>query len=439
MAINEHIEAWRQGKSVWQYRAERLGRDEPGEVTPAVTPAVAQVARHEPMEELRALQNNISYLPGIISASGYGQLAPRSGAMSAQVAVRDGYEAAGIVFVCIERIARACSSVPFQVQDRKRGDKWEPATSKEGRELAALIEKPNVSWPWNEYVWRLMQHLLLTGNALTRQTRYETRKGVAELWLLDPDGVTPKADKQNIIQHYRYAIVGQPTEVLSAEDVIHVQLPHPRNPHWGMSPLTAAARAVDLDVSAADWQTQTLKNQGRPSGMVTTSAKLGDDAYNQRREAIKTDIQGVDNAGKVLFMDGDSKFSSLSLTAEELAYLESRKFTREEICAIYAVPPPVAGYYDTATYNNVANARVIFWLQTVIPYLKIIAQNMNMALRPVYGNKVRVAPDLSGIEALAPMFKDRLILALHLKKLGYSLDIINERLDLGMPLIGEDP
>lgn len=442
MSYKDHIEALRTGQSVWQVRSDRLAASEPtqepSQASAAAPAPGVEHPRHDPLEQ-RGLSDEIGFDAGISFAPSPGGLLSRGRTLSANAAVRDGFEAAGIVFICVERIARAVSSVPFRVEQQKRGGTWEPTTSKEGKELGKFLKNPNVSFPWSILTWRLMQHLLLTGNAVSRHTEYLTQKGIAEILVLNPDGVTPKPDEYDIVRHYKYSVAGKGSEKIPAESITHIQLPHPTNPHWGMSPLTAAAQAVDLDVSAAKWQTHTLKNQGMPSGIVSLQEALEEQAFNARREAIRDDIQGHENAGKVLLMDNGAKYSPLSLTAEELAYLGSRKFTREEVCAIYAVPPPVAGFYESSTYNNVHNARLIFWIQTVIPYLGMIAKHYNQTFQRYYGDKVRIAPNLEGIEALAPLFRERLKVALILQKLGYTPDQINERLDLGMPMLGDAP
>jgi hypothetical protein len=57
--------------------------------------------------------------------------------------------------------------------------------------------------------------------------------------------------------------------------ILHVRLFHPANDHYGMSPIEAAASAIDLHNTAARWNKALLDNSARPSGALVYAAAEG--------------------------------------------------------------------------------------------------------------------------------------------------------------------
>jgi phage portal protein BeeE len=62
---------------------------------------------------------------------------------------------------------------------------------------------------------------------------------------------------------------------LPARPILHVRLFHPVNDHYGMSPIEAAAYAIDLHNAASAWNKVLLDNAARPSGALVYAAQNG--------------------------------------------------------------------------------------------------------------------------------------------------------------------
>ncbi len=50
--------------------------------------------------------------------------------------------------------------------------------------------------------------------------------------------------------------------------ILHLRLFHPANDHYGMSPIEAAAQAIDIHNTAGRWNKALLDNSARPSGAL---------------------------------------------------------------------------------------------------------------------------------------------------------------------------
>jgi SPP1 gp7 family putative phage head morphogenesis protein len=81
-----------------------------------------------------------------------------------------------------------------------------------------------------------------------------------------------------------------------------------------------------------------------------------------------------------------------------------RKITETRLCAVFKVPPIVAGTYaglEQATYANYTEARKAFMQTTIIPMYRDFDTVLNRTLAPEFGPGVRVRSDISALAALA--------------------------------------
>ena len=86
--------------------------------------------------------------------------------------------------------------------------------------------------------------------------------------------------------------------------------------------------------------------------------------------------QGVGNANKVAVLQEGMKWHQLGLSAEDSQFLESRKYQRTEIAAMYGVPLHMIGDLDKATFSNIEHQSIMLVVYTLLPWLKRIEQSI---------------------------------------------------------------
>lgn len=117
----------------------------------------------------------------------------------------------------------------------------------------------------------------------------------------------------------------------------------------GASTLSVCAGAF----SAAS-STDTLAREFFTNGVFTSGFLSTDTAFDGEQRAtveklLQEKFAGAINAGRPMVLDNGLKWSSLSINPEDAQLLESRKFSGEEICRIFGVPPGMVGYGDKAS------------------------------------------------------------------------------------------
>jgi len=344
---------------------------------------------------------------------------------STDKAVREGYKASTWVYACIHRIMKAVASVPWVVSRRTKAGEWEVVP---GHPLEELLKKPNPYMSGQDLIERMTAHLYLGGNALW--TKIRVRGAVVELWPIGPDGIKPVPSQKNFIERYEYERDGVKHSI-KPEDIVHVMFIDPANPYWGMSPLQAGARTVDTDVEAVTWNKVALQNRAITDGVFSFKEPLTREQWEEARKQVREQHQGADNARTPWVLGGDATWHQMSLSPAEMDFIESRKMTREEICAIFQVPPPMVGIYDHATLANIETARKIFWLDTVIPFLEDLQSAFNLALTPEFGDDLMLEFDVSNVEAIQENYHDKIETAKTLWAMGVPFNQINQQLELG--------
>jgi len=173
-----------------------------------------------------------------------------------------------------------------------------------------------------------------------------------------------------------------------------------------MSPLEAAARAVDQNNAVAAHNLSILQNGGRPSGALKIRPlDTGRTLTQEQREILRQDIresyEGALNAGKIMILEGEFEWQEMGLSPKDLDFVEGKKLSAREIAQAFGVPAMLVGIPGDATFANYREARYHLWEDTIIPLLDMLCDEFNHWLIPKFDPDLKLRFDLDGIPALA--------------------------------------
>ena len=171
-----------------------------------------------------------------------------------------------------------------------------------------------------------------------------------------------------------------------------------------LSPIEAAASAIDLHNAAARWNKALLDNSARPSGALVYSngQHMTAEQFERLKSELEASFQGTRNAGRPLLLEGGLDWKAMSLSPRDLDFMEAKHAAAREIALAIGVPPMLLGIPGDNTYANYAEANRAFWRQTVLPLVQRTSRALTLWLTPAYGTDFRFSPDLDAVEALAP-------------------------------------
>ena len=343
-------------------------------------------------------------------------------------AVKDGYKGSSWVYACIDRLVKAVASTGWVAQRRAtRG--WEPAPNSP---LQLLLDEPCPAMSRQTYWARQVQMLYLTGNGVSVIVE-DGRGRPAELWPLDSRLVHALEGDPEIgpIGGYEYKTETGP-RVFEPEQIAHLLFPDPDSAVWGMAPLEAAAKAVDTDAEAREFALSGLQNRAVVDGLISFKEPLSREQHAHALEMWQARHAGPANARGTAILGSDARFAQMSMSPAEMDFIESRRLTREEICAIFQVPPPLVGIYDNATLANIQIARFILWVDTVIPLLDDLSSALTTSVARRFGREWRVGYDVSHVDVLLEITQRKMAIADSLFAKGVPMSEIDRRLSIGL-------
>jgi phage portal protein BeeE len=168
--------------------------------------------------------------------------------------------------------------------------------------------------------------------------------------------------------------------------ILHVKLFNPVNDHYGMSPIEAAATAIDIHNTAARWNKALLDNSARPSGALVYTSRDGNlspEQYDRLKAELEQGFQGAAHAGRPLLLEG-GLWKSMSLSPKDMDFIEAKHAAAREIALALGVPPMLLGIPGDNTYANYAEANRTFWRQTVLRLVARTAKALSAWLSPGY-------------------------------------------------------
>lgn len=313
-------------------------------------------------------------------------------------ATQEGLKRSTWVYASVDRIATLISSVPLKIQ-RKKGDNWEDEPD---HPIQGILNRPNDFMTGTEIAERWTQHMLLSGNALFWLNLDLSKGRVLEIWPIKPEEIKPVQSKKDFIAGYRWLAPSGETVDFPISEIVHWQFPDPMEMRWGLSPLEAAAQAVDMDLAAARWNRKVLLNDAKPPIAIMLSDKL---TAQQMDDANKQVHKQMDSNGirRAIVLGGATDVKPLAMTATDLDFLNGRRFSKEEIAAVFNVPPILLTVGEAATFANLDAAKRILWEDKALPMLHTYCTGFELSLFPYYQldkAEYRIVPELKEVRAL---------------------------------------
>ena len=314
--------------------------------------------------------------------------------------VKNGFQGNPVGFRVVKLIAEAAAALPLILQDAERRYEAHPVLD--------LVRRPNAAQGRADLFEALYAQLLLSGNGYL-----EAVPGVGripgELHVLRSDrmSLVPGADGWPVA--YDYSVGGRKHRfdmTGPVQPICHIRSFHPQDDHYGLSPMQAAAVAVDVHSSASAWSKALLDNAARPSGAIVYkgpegAGALSPDQYDRLVGELEANHQGARNAGRPMLLEGGLDWKPMGFSPSDMEFHETKLSAAREIAIAFGVPPMLIGIPGDATYANYQEANRAFYRLTVLPLVAKVAAAVSHWLEGFTGAAVELRPDLDQVPALA--------------------------------------
>ncbi|MCC6718229.1 MAG: phage portal protein [Acetobacteraceae bacterium] len=294
------------------------------------------------------------------------------------------------VLACVTAISSTLAGLPIYAYRVAPGG---GRTEAPDHPIASLLRHPHPRLPWPDLMEWWAAQTLLYGNGVLEQVRDPAGRVIALEPVPWPSVAVMRLPSGRL--RYDFNRDGVPRQLME-EDVLHLR-DRSDDGLVGRSRLSRAADTVSAATDLQKWTVNLWRNQGTPSGAIKAKGPLKPDAHAQLRENITKSIAGARNAGRILILDNDTSWESMSISPEDAEVLASRRFSVEEICRIFSVPPPIVQDYTHNTFTNASQASTWFATLCLTPWARKIEACMAAGLFATTDAGMSIEVDLSGL------------------------------------------
>jgi len=206
--------------------------------------------------------------------------------------------------------------------------------------IEGLISRPNEGMDFGSFMGAVMRDLLITGNAFI-EVAYNNFGVPGNLYHHPPYVI--KVDDDGYVHRNGYRF--------KEGELVHIRLPNPFDPYWGLSPLVSLVASLMLDMNILMNNLKYFSNS-QLKGILSIDKSIDYMSAEKEVERIQQTIKNMRETGDEghLVAFGVT-FQSLASTNKDMMTPEVEKSIRDKILAVYGVPPSKVCLTETSTMS----------------------------------------------------------------------------------------
>lgn len=270
------------------------------------------------------------------------------------------------VYACVSKIADTIASLEASVVKVSPDGRRDKLHSHPVHRL--ISREPNSYLGAYEFWQLIVSDALLHGTGYAYISR---QPGNLELFYIPAIRVSHTIHPETGEKWYTYD--GAPNAVRQ-EDMLEICAFRGINPtHMQIQNFTTA-KAVQ------DFGSKFFENGGMMGGILSTKEHMSAEQMKQAQEMWEREYMGSHNAHKIAILGGGFQYQPLSVSLDQLQFLQVKKYTTEEIARIYSVPPAMIGLEGNTAYSNYEQQVLQFQQGTILPWVRRIENEVERKL-----------------------------------------------------------
>lgn len=256
-----------------------------------------------------------------------------------QVGVRESMSVAA-VYRCINLLSGVIGGMPIEFKDENTLEVAEQ------HHLRRLINRKPNGWQTGHEFKKLLQYcVLMKGNGYARKVR--TGGKVTALLPMLPHQVKVEQKASGRIEYTYTRKNGRPL-VLQQDEVLHVR-GMSLDGVIGLGVLQYARETIGTSRAAEKHGGALMRNGARLAGALSHPGQLSEEAYNRLQASMADFKKDGDRFGGDIILEEGLSYNPFGMTSADAEFIENRKFSVQEICMFFGVPPHMVGFTEKAT------------------------------------------------------------------------------------------
>lgn len=273
-------------------------------------------------------------------------------------------------WACVRLISESVSTLPLKLY--KRMPDGSRGTATDHPLYPVLCRSPNSEMTPSRFMLMLVASICLRGNAFIEKRMIGNRV-VSLIPLLPQNMVVKRLDSGQL--EYTYTENGN-KRVVPVKTMMHIR-GFGLDGMCGLMPMNTGRDVFGSAMAIEESAAKVFENGMQNSGFLSSKEAL----KGEQREALRKSISaftGSKNAGKVMVLEADLTYQSVTMNPEDAQMLESRAFSIEEICRWFRVPPFMVGHMtkQSSWASSVEGMNLLFLSNTLRPLLVNIEQEI---------------------------------------------------------------
>lgn len=287
------------------------------------------------------------------------------------------------VNACLQWLNRNFVEAPLLVEV-ETNEGWQPEP---GHPLMDLFARPNPFHTMEQILAGLLRDYYIDGNAYLWLNR---NVDGLELWYLPANSISIKTGQtlNDLVLSYEYRSARR-TLSLEPGSMIHLRAGiDPERPAYGLSPLQPVLRELSADAEIMTYIVSILKNLGVPGAVISPKSD-GTFISPEQAELVKQLYQrrtSGDERGQALVMTTPTEVHYPNVSPESLSITQLHRIPESRVASAFGLPAVVVGLLvgleETATYNNIREAREAAWEECVLPLQRAWSSVLTQRLAP---------------------------------------------------------
>lgn len=266
-----------------------------------------------------------------------------------------------------------------------------------------IFDKVNPFWTFNRLINMTELSLGLWGESYWVLDRGSSKKGPPrEIWWVKPTTMHPVIHPDRYIAGFIMTMPNGEKIAWDPSEVLWLRYPNPIDQFAGLSPLSAARIAADLEQASATANSNLHKQGVQLGGIVMpkNGVTLQPEQMADLELLINRRFAGKDKAHKWGVFKSEFEVKQLGVTPKDAEFLGGLRWSLLSVARAYGVPPELLGD-DKRTYENFGEAMRYLWAFTLAPEARFIGSEITEQVLPMFGSGIDVAEfDLSAIGPL---------------------------------------
>lgn len=303
------------------------------------------------------------------------------------------------VYACISLIASDVGKLNLRLVAKDDEGIWNET---DNPAFSPVLRKPNRYQTINKFVEQWIVSKLINGNAYVLKER-DNRGVVAAMYVLNPMRVMPLVAPDGAV----YYQLGTDTlndlpfglEAVPASEIIHDTMVSLFHPLVGVTPIYACGLAATQGLQIQNASAKFFGAGSRPGGILTAPGAINE----AQAEKLKTDWEknfSGDNAGRVAVVQNGLTYTPLAMSATDAQLIDQLKWSAENVCSCYHVPPYMVNVGPTPPYANVEPVFQQYYAQCLQSLLTNFEKSLDAGLgllAPINGTQYGTEFDIDDL------------------------------------------